>query len=99
MVAPTICIQETFFTSRIKFVFTMLFRSILRLDRKSPRGGVAILIKSSISYSELKSPKNVESLGIQMDSNVGKIYIYNVYNPGIDINKEEYELFSRRYYL
>ena len=62
------------------------------MDRKSSRGGVAILIKSSISYSELKTPKNVVSLGIEIDSNVGKINIYNVYNPGIDINKEEYEL-------
>ena len=88
-----ICIQETFFTSRNKF--SLQGYSILRLDRKSPRGGAAILIKSSISYSELKTPKNVESLGIQIYSNVGKINIYNVYNPGIDINKEEYELFFR----
>ena len=88
-----VCIQETFFTSRNKF--SLQGYSILRLDRKSPRGGVAILIKSSISYSELKTPKNVESLGIQIDSNVGKINIYNVYNPGIDTNKEEYELFFK----
>ena len=49
--------------------------------------------KSSWWCSELKTPKDVESLGIQIDSNVGKINIYHVYNPGIDINKEEYELF------
>ena len=33
-----ICIQETFFTSRNKF--SLQCYSFLRLDRKSPRGGV-----------------------------------------------------------
>ena len=61
-----ICIQETLFTS--KNIFFVQCYYILRLYRKSPRGGVAILITSSISYSELKTRKNVESLGIQIDS-------------------------------
>ncbi|KAG8234568.1 hypothetical protein J437_LFUL015359, partial [Ladona fulva] len=77
-----ICLLEETFLSQSKKIFTSNFR-IVRNDRLSKGGGVAILVKESISFKILPRIKFelIEHVGISITLGLDTINLYSVYIP------------------
>lgn len=86
-----ICVEETFLdpnhTPRIDGY------SILRQDNPQSRvGGMAILLKEGINHTllHLEDNTDIETLGVEIKTNNGKIKIINVYiSPSKTVTKEQ----------
>src|SRR2546426_132048 len=88
-----ICIQETFLKPQHDFSFHGY--SVERRGRlHAAKGGAAMLIMDSLSYSVVDSERKIESLTIQITLASGKkLSISNIYNPpnqGIKENNDDY---------
>lgn len=74
-------LNETFLNPTNKLSFNNY--NILRNDRQSHGGGVAIFVQKSISYKELphQKTKNLENISIEIIVNNRSIIITSAYNP------------------
>ena len=72
-----ICVQETFLrpTSNISFPGYSVFRQ----DGLNGRGGVAILVKNEINYSDIHYYKGVEGISVTIETIHGPLQIFNFY--------------------
>ena len=87
-----ICIQESHLKPHLEFKLKGYIP--FRKDRTFARnGGVLTLIKNNISHSELICPPDIESIGIQIKTIHGVLNIFNIYNPGMDIDMDAYKHF------
>lgn len=71
--------------------------SCIRVDRETTGGGVAILIKKSISYTELPSVKTdvIENVGIRIVANNSTNFkLYSIYFPGGSSTQERQRRFK-----
>ena len=94
-----ICVAETLLKPTQKF--NLESYEIIRKDREGTHaaGGVAILIKSGVQYTNLNLIFNkIEAIAIEMYSNNGKISVVNVYDPpDQSMDVEDYkQLFSMK---
>jgi ribonuclease HI len=88
-----ICVQETFLKpgKNINLPGYAVFRN----DRlNNPKGGIATFVKSNLNAMQIKTPDNVESLGIKIVVDKSALLIYNIYNPpGVNIDVDKYKPF------
>ena len=90
-----ICIQETFLKPGKSF--KLKGYTPKRKDRThSSKGGVITLIKNTITYTDLICPDDIELVGIECITKKGKLKIYNIYNPGVEIDITKYETMFHR---
>ena len=84
-----ICLQETNLKSDQHWRLTGY--NLVRKDSNSLKGGVAIYIHNSISYTILKTNDNICNTGISIRCNGTDLNIITIYNPpGTKIDKTDY---------
>lgn len=76
-IPDVICIQETFLKPNL--TFSLPGFSILRKDGQNGRGGVAICVKSGITYSDVFCYDDIEGMSVQIDTISGPLQIFNFY--------------------
>jgi len=88
-----ICIEETFLKPGKSL--NIPGYDIFRKDRLNAfGGGVATLVKNSISAMQVDTPDGIESVGIKVILNKTEIVIYNIYNPPQNtIDFDSYKIF------
>ena len=74
-----VCLQETFL--KPDKVFSVTGYTCIRNDRNALKGGLAILIRDGISYTEIPQPSNMETQAVSFKTNFGYVTLINVYIP------------------
>lgn len=83
-------IQETFL--KPKKQFSLPGYVVLRKDRLDPRGGLLILIKQGIRFSEIKINSDIEAQAIAIRTDVHDINLVNVYSsPNAVFDEKDYD--------
>lgn len=96
LVPDIICVQETFLHG--KYSFTLAGYHIFRRDREDEirGGGVAILLKNGIIYSEVTVYKQVEAISVNVSMGGDEIKVINVYvPPGSSIPEDVFSTFLK----
>lgn len=75
-----ICIQETLLGQNKNINIPNY--DIIRKDNCATKGGVLIAIHSMVSYTQIKTPQNIEALAIKINTSNSSecIYIFNIYS-------------------
>ena len=85
-----ICIQETYL--KTSHNFCLVGYTTIRKDRETAKGGVATLIKETMSFTELKSPDALEAIAIKIKTETSHLTVINLYlKPETEVDEAHLE--------